>query len=167
MIAARIGPELRMAVAGAPSYFRSHVRPRTPNDLTDHAGINIRMQTKGGLYTLGFGRDGRDLHARVEGPLILNDVPMILVAAVEGIGLACIMDYQAEALLKAGKLVRVREDWCPPFFGYHLYYPYRGQLPSHLDPRRGASLSKMRRAESRNAKCALASTSIRPVLAAG
>ncbi|MGH6746260.1 LysR substrate-binding domain-containing protein [Novosphingobium sp.] len=76
-----------------------------------------------------FGRDGRDLHARVEGPLILNDVPMILVAAVEGIGLACIMDYQAEALLKAGKLVRIREDWCPPFFGYHLYYPYRGQLP--------------------------------------
>ncbi|MGO4166316.1 LysR family transcriptional regulator [Novosphingobium sp. YAF33] len=129
MIAVRIGPELRMAVVGAPSYFQSHGSPRTPHDLTDHACINIRMQTKGGLYTWEFGRDGRDLNVRVEGPLILNDVPMILAAAAEGIGLACVMEDQAEALLKAGKLVRVLEDWCPPFSGYHLYYPDRRQLP--------------------------------------
>lgn len=121
--------ELRIAVVGAPSYFQSHGSPRTPHDLTDHACINIRMQTKGGLYTWEFGRDGRDLNVRVEGPLILNDVPMILAAAAEGIGLACVMEDQAEALLKAGKLVRVLEDWCPPFSGYHLYYPDRRQLP--------------------------------------
>lgn len=129
MIAVRIGPELRMAVVGAPSYFEVHGSPRTPHDLTDHACINIRMQTKGGLYTWEFGRDGRDLNVRVEGPLILNDVPMILAAAAEGIGLACVMEDQAEALLKTGKLVRVLEDWCPPFSGYHLYYPDRRQLP--------------------------------------
>ncbi|MGW8204677.1 LysR substrate-binding domain-containing protein (plasmid) [Sphingomonas bisphenolicum] len=129
MIAVRIGPELRMAVVGAPSYFENHGRPRTPHDLTRHPCINIRMATKGGLYTWEFGQGGRDLNVRVEGPLILNDVPMILNASVEGIGLACVMEDQADDLLKTGKLLRVLEDWCPPFSGYHLYYPDRRQLP--------------------------------------
>jgi DNA-binding transcriptional LysR family regulator len=129
MIAVRIGPELRMAVVGAPSYFAAHGRPQTPHDLTGHACINIRMQTRGGLYTWEFGREGRDLNVRVEGPLILNDVPMILTAAAEGIGVACVMEDQAETMLKTGKLVQVLEDWCPPFSGYHLYYPDRRQLP--------------------------------------
>jgi len=129
MIAVPIGPELRMAVVGAPAYFAERGRPLTPHELTSHRCINIRMQTKGGLYTWEFGRDGRDLNVRVEGPLILNDVSMILAAAAEGVGLACVLEDQAEAFLKAGKLERVLEDWCPPFSGYHLYYPDRRQLP--------------------------------------
>jgi DNA-binding transcriptional LysR family regulator len=129
MIAVRIGPELRMAVVGAPSYFAARGRPQTPHDLTGHACINIRMPTKGGLYTWEFGKDGRDLNVRVEGPLILNDVPMILKAAGEGVGLACVMEDQADALLRAGIVERVLEEWCPPFSGYHLYYPDRRQLP--------------------------------------
>jgi DNA-binding transcriptional LysR family regulator len=129
MIAIRIGPELRMAVVGSPSYLARHGRPTTPHDLTSHACINIRLPTKGGLYIWEFGKNGRDLNVRVEGPLILNDVPMILTAAVEGIGLACVMEDQADAHLKAGRLVRVLDDWCPPFSGYHLYYPDRRQLP--------------------------------------
>lgn len=95
MIAVRIGPELRMAVVGAPSYFEAHGRPGTPHELTSHACINIRMQSKGGLYTWEFGRGGRDLNVRVEGRLVLNDVPMILTAATEGIGLAFVMEDQA------------------------------------------------------------------------
>ena len=129
MIAVRIGPDLSMAVLGAPSYFAAHGRPRTPHELTAHRCINIRLPTRGGLYAWEFGRDGRDLNVRVEGPLILNDVPMILNAACEGHGLACVLEDQANALLKAGKLERVLEDWCPPFAGYHLYYPDRRQLP--------------------------------------
>jgi DNA-binding transcriptional LysR family regulator len=129
MIAVPIGPELRMAVVGSPDYLATHGRPETPQDLTAHACINIRMQTKGGLYAWEFGKTGRDLNVRVEGPLIANDVPMILRAATEGIGLACVMEDQAGALVEAGKLVRVLEDWCPPFSGYHLYYPDRRQLP--------------------------------------
>ena len=129
MIAVRIGPDLRMAVLGSPSYFAAHGRPRTPHELTAHRCINIRMPTRGGLYAWEFGRNGRDLNVRVEGPLILNDVPMILNAASEGHGLACVLEDQANALLKAGRLERVLEDWCPPFAGYHLYYPDRRQLP--------------------------------------
>ena len=129
MIAIRIGPDLRMAVVGAPSYFAAHGRPQTPHDLTAHRCINIRMPTRGGLYAWEFGHDGRDLIVRVEGPLILNDVPMILEAANEGVGLACVLEDQAEALVTAGRLERVLQDWCPPFAGYHLYYPDRRQLP--------------------------------------
>lgn len=129
MIAVRIGAELRMAVVGAPSYFAAHGRPQTPHDLTAHACINIRMQTKGGLYVWEFGKDGRDLNVRVEGPLVLNDIPMVLNAAAEGIGLACVMEDQAEQHLRAGELERVLVDWCPPFSGYHLYYPDRRQMP--------------------------------------
>ena len=129
MIAIPIGPELRMAVVAAPSYFVAHGQPDTPHELTSHRCINIRMPSKGGFYTWEFGRDGRDLNVRVEGPLILNDIPMILQAAVDGVGLACVMEDQAAPFLKAGALVRVLEDWCPSFSGYHLYYPDRRQLP--------------------------------------
>lgn len=129
MIAVRIGPELRMAVVGAPSYFATHGRPGTPQELTRHACINIRMQTRGGLYAWEFGKDGRDLNVRVEGPVIANDVPMVLRAAADGLGLACVLEDQAQALLEAGQLERVLGDWCPPFAGYHLYYPDRRQLP--------------------------------------
>lgn len=130
MTAVRIGGELRMAVVGAPSYFAEHGKPRTPQDLTSHRCINIRMQTQGGLYAWEFGQDGRELNVRVDGPLILNDIPMILNAAAQGIGLACVMEDQAATQLQSGTLVRVLEDWCPPFAGYHLYYPDRRQLPS-------------------------------------
>lgn len=129
MIAVRIGPDLRMAVVGAPSYFATHGRPSTPQELTRHACINIRMQTKGGLYAWEFGKDGRDLNVRVEGPVIANDVPMVLRAAADGLGLACVLEDQAQALLEAGQVERVLDDWCPPFAGYHLYYPDRRQLP--------------------------------------
>ncbi|ANK13922.1 LysR family transcriptional regulator [Erythrobacter neustonensis] len=129
MIAVRIGPELRMAVVGAPSYFAEHGRPKTPQELTGHACINIRMQTRGGLYAWEFGKDGRDLNVRVEGPVIANDVPMVLRAAADGLGLACVLEDQAEAMLASGAVERVLDDWCPPFAGYHLYYPDRRQLP--------------------------------------
>lgn len=127
MIAIPIGPELRMAVVGSPGYLAARGTPQTPHDLTQHQCINIRMPSKGGLYTWEFGKDGRDLNVRVEGPLVINDVPLILRAAMEGIGLACVLEDQASTRIQSGELVRVLEDWCPPFPGYHLYYPDRRQ----------------------------------------
>lgn len=128
MIAVPIGPELRMAVVGAPSYFALRGRPTIPQELTGHACINVRMPSKGGLYAWEFGKDGRDLAVRVDGPLVVNDASLILRAAVEGIGLACVLEDQVSALLATGEVQRVLEDWCPPFPGYHLYYPDRRQL---------------------------------------
>lgn len=127
MIAVPIGPDLRMAVVGAPGYFATRPPPATPQDLTDHRCINLRMPTLGGLYAWELERDGREVKVRVDGQLTFNMMPMILEAAAEGFGLACVLEDQALPYLESGALVRVMEDWCPPFAGYHLYYPSRRQ----------------------------------------
>jgi DNA-binding transcriptional LysR family regulator len=129
MIAVRIGPDLRLAVVGSPGYFKQQGRPKSPHDLTAHRCINIPLATKGGFYVWEFEKAGRAVNVRVEGPLVLNDSIFVLKAAEEGHGLACVMEDLARGQLADGRLVRVLEDWCPPFAGYHLYYPDRRQLP--------------------------------------
>jgi DNA-binding transcriptional LysR family regulator len=127
MIAVRIGPDTSMAVVGSPAYFATHPAPKTPHDLTGHNCINLRLPTAGGLYAWEFEKYGRALNVRVEGQLVLNYIPLVLDAATAGLGLACVLDDQVQAQLADGRLVRVLEDWCPPFAGYHLYYPSRRQ----------------------------------------
>lgn len=127
MVAVRIGPDLRMAVVAAPSYFASRAEPRAPQDLADHQCINLRLPTAGGLYAWELQQGGRELKVRVEGQLAFNNVPMILCAARAGFGIACVLEDHVVADVAAGRLVRVLVDWCPPFAGYHLYYPSRRQ----------------------------------------
>lgn len=129
MIAVRIGPDKRLAVVGSPAYLARAGQPRTPHDLTRHACINLRMATMGGLYAWEFEKDGRELNVRVEGPLIVNDTQLAITAAIEGFGLACVIEDMILDDLAQGRLERVLEDWCPPFAGFHLYYPDRRQLP--------------------------------------
>jgi DNA-binding transcriptional LysR family regulator len=128
MIAVRVGPDLRMAVVGAPSYFGSRKRPRTPQDLTQHNCINLRLPTHGGsLYAWEFERNGRDVNVRVNGQLVCNGAGALLQAALQGFGLAYLTEGHVQPYLSSGQLVRVLSDWCPPFSGYHLYYPSRRQ----------------------------------------
>lgn len=127
MIAVRIGPDMRMAVVGSPSYFAKQKRPKTPQDLTAHDCINIRLPTYGGLYAWEFEKGGRELKVRVEGQLVFNNIALRLSAVLAGLGLAYLLEDQVQAHLAEGRLVRVLADWCPPFSGYHLYYPSRRQ----------------------------------------
>jgi DNA-binding transcriptional LysR family regulator len=127
MIAVRIGPDLRLAVVGSPDYFEQHPAPRTPQDLANHICINLRLESFGGLYAWEFEKNGRELRVRVDGQFTSNDVPLVLHAARSGLGLACVLEDQVETDLDEGGLVRVLEDWCAPFSGYHLYYPSRRQ----------------------------------------
>ncbi len=127
MVAVRIGPDLRMAVVGAPSYLATHPPPRTPQDLAEHRCINLRLQTLGGLYAWELEQNGREVKVRVEGQVIFNDVQMVLTAAASGFGLACVLEDHVADEVATGRLVRVLEAWCPPFSGYHLYYPSRRQ----------------------------------------
>ncbi len=127
MIAARIGPDLRMAVVGAPAYFDTRPAPRTPQDLAEHRCINLRHQSSGALYAWELEKDGRELRVRVEGQLAFNNVALIVCAATAGFGLGFVMEDHVRAHLADGRLLRVLEDWCPPFPGYHLYYPSRRQ----------------------------------------
>jgi len=127
MVAVRIGPDTRMAVVAAPSYFAKRPAPKKPQDLVGHSCINLRLPTYGGLYAWEFERGGRELNVRVEGQLVFNRATLALTAALAGFGLACLPEDLAQAHLAKGRLKRVLEDWCPPFAGYHLYYPSRRQ----------------------------------------
>jgi DNA-binding transcriptional LysR family regulator len=127
MIAVRIGPDLRMAAVATPSYFARHEPPRTPHDLARHNCINLRFPTRGGLYAWEFERRGRPVNVRVEGQLIVNDAELALRAALDGSGIAFLPEDHVRAEMDDGRLVRVLEDWTPPFPGYHLYYPSRRQ----------------------------------------
>src|ERR1700688_339222 len=127
MIAVRIGPDFRMAVLGAPSCFARRPRPKTRQDLTVHDCINIRLPTYGGIYAWEFEKRGRGLKVRVDGQLLFNNTALRLKVALAGLGLAYLPDDQVEKHLADGRLIRVLADWCPPFPGYHLYYPSRRQ----------------------------------------
>jgi DNA-binding transcriptional LysR family regulator len=127
MIAVRIGPEMRMAVVGSPAYFEKRPKPRKPQDLTVHDCINLRLPTYGGVYAWEFEKRGRALKVRVEGQLVFNNIALRTEAALGGFGVAYLPEDQVRPHLAAGRLIRVLADWCPPFPGYHLYYPSRRQ----------------------------------------
>ncbi|MER8378088.1 LysR family transcriptional regulator [Mesorhizobium sp. M0142] len=126
MISARVGPDFRMAVVVAPSYFASRSRPVTPEDLADHACIPLRLPT-GGCAPWEFRKEGRELKVRVQGHAAFNTLAMICQASLEGFGLAYLPEDLVTYPLEQGRLVRVLEDWCPLRPGYHLYYPSRRQ----------------------------------------
>ncbi len=128
MIAVRIGPDMRMAVVGTPAYFARHARPKTPQDLTAHNCINLRLPTLGGIYAWEFEKGSRELKVRVDGQMVFNSTPLILKAALDGTGLAYLPQDRVQPYVDDGRLVHVLADWCPPFSGYHLYYPSRRQL---------------------------------------
>ena len=130
MIAVRIGPDMRMAVVAAPSYFETHPRPKQPQDLTQHDCINLRLPTHGNVYAWEFEKNGREQKVHVEGRLVFNNLALRLNAATAGLGLAYLPEDQVLAHVAAGRLIRVLGDWCPPFSGYHVYYPSRQLTPA-------------------------------------
>ena len=132
MIAIRIGPDIRMAVVGAPSYFADHPAPRTPRELSGHRCINYRHVRSGGLYAWDFEDKGRPFKVRVEGPLVLNNADLIRDAALAGQGLAYVYDDEVAVDIRAGRLRRILQKWSPTFPGYYLYHPSRRQTPPAL-----------------------------------
>jgi DNA-binding transcriptional LysR family regulator len=130
MIATRIAPDWRMAVIGTPAYLATRGVPLTPDDLTGHNCINLRLVTYGGLYAWEFEKGGRRLNVRVDGQLAFNSSSQVLTAALAGHGLACVAEEAAAAYLESGAMVQVLADWMPTFAGYHLYYPSRQHAPA-------------------------------------
>ncbi len=127
MIAVPIGPKLRMAAVASPAYFAKHPAPKTPRDLVAHSCINMRFPTHGGLYVWEFERKGVPLNVRVDGQVVFNSTPHIVLAALEGLGVAFLPEEEFAPHIEHGQLVRVLQDWCTPFDGYYLYYPSRRQ----------------------------------------
>ena len=127
MIAVRIGPDMRMAVVGAPSYFKKRAEPRRPQELIGHNCINLRLPTHGNVYAWEFEKGSREVRVRVEGQLTFNGTAQLLNGALAGCGLAYVPEGLVERHIEKGRLKRVLADWCPPYSGYHLFYPSRRQ----------------------------------------
>jgi DNA-binding transcriptional LysR family regulator len=132
MIALRVGPDLRMAVVASPAYLSEHRTPLAPHDLTGHRCVNYRMMASGQAYDWEFEREGRALDIKVTGPLTFNEPGLMLEAALDGFGVAYLLEDHVEPYIATGRLVRLLEDWTPPFPGYFLYYSSRRQIPPTL-----------------------------------
>lgn len=140
MVAVRIGPEMRMAVVASPAYFARHPIPQTPEDLIAHSCIGSRLPTYGGIFQWGLEKDGHEVKVRGEGQLVLNTLGLRIACALDGLGIAYLPEDQALPHIAAGRLIRVLEDWCPRFPGYHLYYPSR----KHPSPAFSLLLDRLR-----------------------
>jgi DNA-binding transcriptional LysR family regulator len=127
MLAVPIGPELRMAVVGSADYIARRSAPKEPAELSAHDCIGLRFPTHGGVAVWDLEKDGRALNVRIEPRLVVNDMRLQRLAALGGAGLTYIMETYVQGDLASGRLMRVLGDWCPPFPGYHLYYPSRRQ----------------------------------------
>ncbi|MFV0360443.1 LysR family transcriptional regulator [Tropicimonas sp.] len=127
MIAVRIAPDDRLIAVGSPSYFRKHIPPDVPRDLTGHNCINLRMSTRGELYAWEFEKGGKPLNVKVDGQLVFNTINPMIEAALLGFGIALVPESAVQAQLTDRTLVQVLDDWCQPFAGFHLYYPSRRQ----------------------------------------
>lgn len=133
MIAVRIGPDMRIAVVAPPEYFTKRKKPQSPQDLTQHQCLNLRLPTHGGLLPWDFEKNGHEIKAQVQGPWIFNSSAPIVRAALAGYGLAFVPEDMVLDHIRDGNLVRVLNDWCQPYPGYHLYYPSRRQNSRALE----------------------------------
>jgi DNA-binding transcriptional LysR family regulator len=130
MIAVRVSPDHRAAIVASPAYFKTHPKPRKPQDLLQHRCIGCRHGTT--LYRWEFEKGGKEVTVGVPGPVVLDDVDLMVRATLDGVGVAFTFEEQVAPLLAKRRLVRVLEDWCPPFPGYFLYYPSRRHQPPGL-----------------------------------
>ena len=132
MVAVRVTGQQRAAIVAAPAYFDAHPKPKTPRDLTAHRCISHRLGANGAVYRWEFEKRGKSVTVSVSGPLLFTDPAFTLRAALDGLGLAYVFEEDVADHLARGQLVRVLEDWCPPFDGYFLYYPSRRHRPPAL-----------------------------------
>src|SRR6185312_2709397 len=132
VVAVPVSGPLRMAVIASPAYVKRHGIPRTPRDLRSHRCINLRLPAAGTIYKWEFERGAEKMEVAVDGPLIFDAGGMIVDAALVGLGIGYVLEDRAREHFKSGALVRLLQDWCPPFPGFHLYYPGRRQLSPAL-----------------------------------
>lgn len=132
MRAVRVGGSQRLAIVGSPDYFAAHAMPRTPHELQAHRCIGYRQVSGGALCRWQFARDGQALEVQLNVAMVLGTPGLMVDAALAGVGLASALESTVGAHLETGRLLRVLDDWCPPFAGFHLYYPSQRQMSAAL-----------------------------------
>jgi DNA-binding transcriptional LysR family regulator len=132
VVAVPVSGPLRMAVIASPAYVKRHGTPKTPRELRSHRCINLRLPAAGTIYKWEFERGAEKMEVAVDGPLIFDAGGMIVDAVLAGLGIGYVLEDRARAHFQAGALVRLLQEWCPPFPGFHLYYPGQRQLSPAL-----------------------------------
>ena len=132
MVAVRVSSELRGVIVGSPAYFAEFPVPKVPRDLEAHRCLHFRLPTGGLLLPWEFERRGVKLELVPSGPLVTNDADILLAAALDGVGLACMTEATVVPHIEAGRLMRVLDDWCQPFPGWYLYFPHSRQMAPSL-----------------------------------
>ena len=132
MIAVRVMGPLRAAVVGAPAYFARRPPPRVPDDLAGHSCVQYRRAANGAVFEWPFECNGKSRKISVNGRVMVNEPDLAVRAAVDGLGIAYLTESLVDPFLRSGQLVRVLEDWSPPFEGLFLYYSGKRQVPAAL-----------------------------------
>ena len=130
MIAVRVTGPMKVAVVGAPAYFARRRAPCIPDDLALHSCVQYRWGDS--VFAWLFQRDGKPRRLSVHGSVTVNSAQLAVRAAVDGLGIAYVLEALAERFVRSGQLVRVLEEWSPSYAGYFLYYPGRRQVPTAL-----------------------------------
>jgi DNA-binding transcriptional LysR family regulator len=131
MVAVRLTRPFRFVTVGSPAYLARRGEPRRPDDLRRHACLRLR-RSNGALALWSLADRGRTIQVAVSGPLIANDFPTLLGAAIEGLGLVQVPEPVAADAVRIGKLVRVLDAFAPMAPGVFLYYPSRHQMTPKL-----------------------------------
>lgn len=131
MVAVPLGGPQRFVVVASPAYLAEHGTPGEPRELAQHRCIRVRFPS-GAVYRWGFEKNGEKLEVDVQGPLDVGEMPLMVRAAEDGLGLAYVYEQSARAALDAGRLTSVLDDWRPMEPGFFLYYPSRRLLPAGL-----------------------------------
>ena len=131
MVAVRLTPPLRLIVVGSPEYFALRGRPHTPADLAGHACVRMR-RSNGAVANWRVGGSREPVELAVTGPLIVNDVPTMLAAALGGVGLAQVPEPTALEYIVSHRLEEVLAGHAPSSPGLFLYFPDRSQVMPKL-----------------------------------
>jgi|SRR5579871_2176807 DNA-binding transcriptional LysR family regulator len=133
MTALRLGDDFRLLPVAAPGYLEQHPMPQAPRDLLNHNCLRYRAPWDGAIMPWTFGRGRQQREISVSGSLTVNDIDLLVSAALDGIGIAYLPEVVAAPYLAAGRLVTLLEDWCSGVLpGVFLYYPSRRQVPVPL-----------------------------------
>jgi DNA-binding transcriptional LysR family regulator len=127
MVAVRMSPPYRLVIVGSPAYLTRRGRPDCPDDLRQHACLRLR-RSDGGFAPWPLNDSDRTIEIAVAGPLIANDFPTLLAAAIKGVGLAQVPEPLAMDSIRTGELQSLLDPFAPTTPGIFLYYPNRRQM---------------------------------------
>lgn len=131
MVAVALGPDVRFLTVASPDYLAEHPAPKVPDALARHRCIRQRLPS-GKRYRWEFSKRGQSLEIDVPGALTLDNIQLMVEAAMGGMGIAYVPEWYARAALQDGRLVAVLEDWCPYIQGLCLYFPRNRHVPASL-----------------------------------